>query len=121
MTIRINCIYIIYMNTIKMCISVRPFIRDLILKEAKRRQVNVSRCIEDRFEFFGAERQEESIKESQIRKATDACLSGIKGYKDLPKPTMLEALSWAWEDFQNGDFNDMESFKKAVDGYTRKG
>ena len=103
-----------------MCISVRPFIRDLILKEAKRRQVNVSRCIEDRFEFLGAENQEESIKEFQIRKSTDACLSEIEGYKKLPKPTMLEALSWAWEDFQHGDFNDMDSFKKAVDGYVRK-
>ena len=104
-----------------MCISVRPFIRDLILKEAKRRQVNVSRCIEDRFEFFGTENQEESIKELKIRKSTNACLSEIDGYKNLPNPTMLEALSWAWEDFKNGDFNDMDSFKKAVNGYVRKG
>ena len=108
------------MNTIKMCISVRPFIRDLILKEAKRRQVNVSRCIEDRFEFFVDKTQETLSMESQIRKATDNCLSDIEGYKDLPKPTMVEALSWAWEDYQNGDFNDMDSFKKAVDGYIRK-
>lgn len=108
------------MNTIKMCISVRPFIRDLILKEAKRRQVNISRCIEDRFEFFGNEHLEDSVKENQIQKATDACLSDIEGYKDLSSPTMLEALSWAWEDFQHGDFNDMESFKKAVNGYARK-
>ena len=39
------------MNTVKMSISVRPLFRDFIVQEAKRRQMGISRCIEELIMF----------------------------------------------------------------------
>lgn len=39
------------MNTKKLCISLRPKIYEIIVKQAKKRQVSLSRCIKDQFEF----------------------------------------------------------------------
>ena len=39
------------MAVIRKTITLRPNIWEMILKEAKLRDVNISRCIEDKFEF----------------------------------------------------------------------
>ena len=43
------------MTVLRKTISIRPLIWEMILKEAKRRDVTISRCIEDKFEFHQEE------------------------------------------------------------------
>ena len=58
------------MNTVKMSISVRPLFRDFVVQEAKRRQMGISRCIEELI-MFPSYRDDYVYSMKEIEKETE--------------------------------------------------